>query len=818
MRPIRRLTPIRMVPACCTAVLLAAVVTATTVQAAAPALQAQITLRPLTPQDIKDYALTNVPGIQGASGLSTVGRGQPAYLEVLVNNAVTNSDITNVTWTLTVSPGGSAALAPSPLGTNVPTYKMADRYNSSWAAVYKVPQFGGEPVRKLLRPDVTGLYTVTVTVQTKSSGSTNLTQNITASTYMGIGSCKLCHNGGTAPAKYEEWSQTPHATFFTRAIDGLESDHYGKNCISCHTVGYDSNTNAVNNGFDDVATQVGWTFPPVLTNGNWAAMTNRLQNLANIQCENCHGAGSEHAIGELDGLQRPEAKAAIAVSFIAGNCAQCHDSKPNHVRSAEWNNSLHARVTRTPSGTSRPQCVRCHTAAGFTGWAEAGGMTALNRYPTNIIWANDDSTNILTYTGIAPAYTSPATPPDTTYEALTCATCHDPHNAENPHQLRLPQAAITLSDGTTVTNAGSGAFCMQCHNNRDGSYTNMLVQYPLGKYTWAGGSAFGTHDSPQADVLEGVNAETYGKFIPSAAHANSVSNTCAGCHMQPVASTDPAFTKAGGHTFSMTYSNASGVVVDKVDVCVKCHGPITSFDMVKLDYNGDGVIEGVQTEVQHLLDKLSTLLPPRSGYQANPANYVADGLVKASDSQMAIYTNVPTKFLQGYYNWDVVFRDGSKGVHNAPFVVGLLKASIADLTGDGNNDGLPDAWQTTYFGSPNATNAGPNYCAAGDGVPNWLKYALGLDPRVPGITVPGGVVWADGYTLGGSTNTIQIYTAAEVTFDTEVGKTYQIESVGSLSAGWQKVGDPIPGTGNAISYVTPTRSNLQQFYRVSHTP
>ena len=59
---------------------------------------------------------------------------------------------------------------------------------------------------------------------------------------------------------------------------------------------------------------------------------------------------------------------------------------------------------------------------------------------------------------------------------------------------------------------------------------------------------------------------------------------------------------------------------------------------------------------------------------------------------------------------------------------------------------------------------------------------------------------------------------AEVTFDTEVGKTYQIESVGSLSAGWQNVGDPIPGTGNAVSYVTPTRSNAQQFYRVSHTP
>jgi hypothetical protein len=57
-----------------------------------------------------------------------------------------------------------------------------------------------------------------------------------------------------------------------------------------------------------------------------------------------------------------------------------------------------------------------------------------------------------------------------------------------------------------------------------------------------------------------------------------------------------------------------------------------------------------------------------------------------------------------------------------------------------------------------------------------------------------------------------------VVFDTEQGKTYQIQSVGSLSSGWQNVGDPIPGTGTAISYVTPTRQNVQQFYRVQHTP
>jgi hypothetical protein len=193
--------------------------TSTTASAAAPALQGQVTLRPLTPQEIKDYALAGAPG---ASGLSTVGVGQPAYLEVLVNNAVPNADITNVTWVLTGKPiGSSAALASSPLGTNVPTFKMADRFNQRGDLVYKVAG------RTLLRPDVRGQYTVTATIQTASSGNTNLIQNVTAGTYVGVNTCALCHSGGQgAPNTMVPWSGTLHATMFTRGINGQASTNY----------------------------------------------------------------------------------------------------------------------------------------------------------------------------------------------------------------------------------------------------------------------------------------------------------------------------------------------------------------------------------------------------------------------------------------------------------------------------------------------------------------------------------------------------------------------------------------------------------------
>ena len=253
------------------------------------------------------------------------------------------------------------------------------------------------------------------------------------------------------PVIYPTYTNTPHASFFTRAINGQVNSYYNQSCIQCHTLGYDTNSFAVNGGFDDIAKVYSWSFPTVLTNSNWAAMPAPLQNLANIQCENCHGPGSQHPVG--GGILGNTNL--ISVSYGAGVCSQCHDSLTAEYQSAEWNHSLHASSARETS----PECVRCHTAPGFVGWARAGGMSSQNLYPTNIISANAYSTNILT------------TAPNTTYEAITCQACHDPHNDSNPHELRLSYN-VTLSDGTVVTNAGAGGFCMECHNNRNGSDTN----------------------------------------------------------------------------------------------------------------------------------------------------------------------------------------------------------------------------------------------------------------------------------------------------------------------------------------------------------
>jgi hypothetical protein len=371
----------------------------------------------------------------------------------------------------------------------------------------------------------------------------------------------------------------------------------------------------VNGGFDDVAKQLNWSFPSKVQPGNWDAVPDALKNVANIQCENCHGPGSVHITGAFE--------IGLSVNFGSGVCAQCHDAPTHHIKSAEWNNSRHAVVTRDPSGPGREGCVGCHTGLGFV--------------------ARTKSAN-----------------PDTTYTPINCQTCHEPHGITNPagnsHQIRV--ATVTLADGTKVTDAGLGALCMNCHQSRQKAATYAA--------TAAASSRFGPHHGPQADMLKGTNGFTYGKTIASSPHSSAVPDTCVTCHMQTVDAKSPAFLQAGGHTFKPSWSgDGSNPPQQLVGACQNCHGQtLTTFNFQVSDYDGDGKVDGVQTEVQHLLDKLSSLLPP----------------VGQPKTALTIDSTWTRPQLEAAYNWQFVANDGSKGVHNTAYAVGLLKASIADVT------------------------------------------------------------------------------------------------------------------------------------------
>jgi hypothetical protein len=378
-------------------------VAATTAVHAQTALQGQIIARPLSNDDIAAYKLPATA--ERSAGLTTIGIGQPAYLEAQIDIGVPASDITSVTWTLASKPSGSsAALADSPIGKDVPIWEPSDRL---------VRQVAG---RMLLRPDAIGQYTVTATVVTGNNGTANLTYKVTAATYKGIQTCAICHSGGLAQDMANSWSKTLHSEIFKDNINGLSGDSYSSACWGCHTVGYDPNTTAANGGFDKVMASVGWTLPAHMVPGNWDKVPTALQNVANIQCENCHGPGSLHAANGGN-------KSMISVDTTSGDCGQCHGAASHHIKTGEWNNSMHAVTTRDPSGAGREGCVGCHTGTGFMQRMKGAAITNTDFLPIN------------------------------------CQTCHDPHGqttpGDNAHLIRN-LTPVTLADGTVITSGGKG--------------------------------------------------------------------------------------------------------------------------------------------------------------------------------------------------------------------------------------------------------------------------------------------------------------------------------------------------------------------------
>ena len=253
-----------------------------------------------------------------------------------------------------------------------------------------------------------------------------------------------------------------------------------------------------------------------------------------------------------------------------------------------------------------------------------------------------------------------------TDEAITCAACHDPHSNEmDNHQLRNTELVV-LENGVEITEGGNGLMCLNCHKARRDA-----VEYVKGSVS----SHYGPHYGIQGDLFHGTNAIDYG-IVPNkpSIHLHLLENSCATCHMQPLPNSDPMVNQVGDHTFKMNFD--PGTPDDHHDdvpltkICQECHGPdVDSFDMPVADFNYDFVVEGIQTEVHHLLEALGMLLHP-----------VGSPEVRRGDSSHTY----SAKEKKAIYNYMCVEEDHSFGIHNPEYITGILRASINDM-GDPSN-------------------------------------------------------------------------------------------------------------------------------------
>src|SRR5574337_97515 len=284
--------------------------------------------------------------------------------------------------------------------------------------------------------------------------------------------CTACHNDAIATDNFTPWRTTGHAHIFSKNLIGGAGGHYGPGCFQCHTVGFNTNPLAVNNGFDDqpnysvfIADQSFFSASPDSTRYQrmWSTPTySALAKETNVQCENCHGPQTA-AVGDgFVASHTTTTNSSIGgprTSMAADVCGFCHGEPLRHSRFQQWQQSGHGQYDLAiEEGTLEDQpfaaqCAGCHTAQGF--------LIYLGRLQSGIPLRTLPSGSI-TWT------------PDTVHP-ITCAVCHDPHaegttsGKPNTATVRVTDNTPKLPGGFIATGMGRGAVCIVCHNSRNGT-------------------------------------------------------------------------------------------------------------------------------------------------------------------------------------------------------------------------------------------------------------------------------------------------------------------------------------------------------------
>ncbi len=338
----------------------------------------------------------------------------------------------------------------------------------------------------------------------------------------------------------------------------------------------------------------------------------------NIRCGTCH---DQHT----DLMGEPYLRAETGRGQLCGEC---------HVQTSQWLNAGHADeegeafVHYDWTEPGRAACRKCHSGNGFIGFSE--GLS------------DDDQSG--------------------EFRVHDCLVCHSTHGEDNEHLLRVVDE-VELPGGTIITDAGHDASCMVCHNGRrePGGYS-AAPHYLLGGV-----------------MLVGINGAEFGNTsLGNSEHTTAAG--CSDCHMAPSPTAgNPGAGKVGGHSFNMTVHTPGDPdegFENVENACGGCHTGLTAFNRTaRADFDGNGTVEGVQDEVQGLMDTLLTAITDTGAIYLGHYPYW----------DFSAVVDDPPGFLQtvrdAVWNWEYVKNDGSLGVHNTEYAVGLLQLSYEQVTG-----------------------------------------------------------------------------------------------------------------------------------------
>jgi hypothetical protein len=318
--------------------------------------------------------------------------------------------------------------------------------------------------------------------------------------------------------------------------------------------------------------------------------------------------------------------------FMEGiQCADCHNPDIDTVYNvwgikAQWYLSKHSNGGAYIENSAT--CAPCHTMEGFV-------QASLGR----------------TVTG------QPISSP------IGCFACHSPHSRAD-FSLRtvapVTMLAGVVGEADPVFDYGKGNLCVNCHKPRsinpkpDPTKTADTDTITITSSRWY------QHYGVQGPMLAGTNGFEFqglGYSYASSYHTNSDEIKTDGCKMCHMALEER--NPAGGHTMKLEDEEAGELLVG----CnlEGCHGGAVE----SLDH------EGVQTEMEGLLDSLHTLLLDRNWITAS-------GSINASSSNPL---KIAPAYLSGaLYNYFFVEHDLSFGIHNTKYTRDLLESSIEVLS------------------------------------------------------------------------------------------------------------------------------------------
>jgi hypothetical protein len=130
--------------------------------------------------------------------------------------------------------------------------------------------------------------------------------------YIGVKKCAMCHKGEAKGKVYEKWLESKHAQAL-KALDPAKGEDKNETCLACHTTGYKS--------------------------GGYALDIPNKADFEGVQCEACHGAGSNYKAMNI----MKDKKLALANGMVMPTeetCKKCHNAKSPTFKSFDYKEAL----------------------------------------------------------------------------------------------------------------------------------------------------------------------------------------------------------------------------------------------------------------------------------------------------------------------------------------------------------------------------------------------------------------------------------------------------------------------------------------------